>query len=174
MNSTHLPVGRDRFFIGVITGIMLLILVSLVLFFIRQKQSANIDETTPTGVVSSYVLAIQHKDFEKAYSYLAEGASRPSLLVFQSSFMTYQGAEAANTPVEVGEEIIDKSGETAAVQITLVHGGRSFLDDVYRESQIAQLVKSGSTWKIVEFPYPYWSYDWSAAITPKPLLTPAQ
>lgn len=174
MSSNHLPMGRDRFFIGVIAGIVLLILVALVLFFIRQNQSANIDETTPAGVVSSYVLAIQHKDFEKAYSYLAEGTNRPSLLAFQSSFLAYQGAEAANTPVEIGEEIIDKTGETAAVQITLVHGGRSFLDDVYRESQIAQVVKSGPTWKIMAFPYPYWSYDWSAAITPKPLPTPAQ
>lgn len=158
---------RDRFLFAIIIGIGVLVLVALVLFFIRQGNTSYQDETTPTGVISNYVLALQARDYQRAHDYLADLPKMPSLTSFQEPFLQYQASELANTPVEIGEVITNEALQTAVVQITLVRGGRGFLDEVYREAQTAHLVKQDGMWKIIDFPYPYWSYEWTINQTPE-------
>jgi hypothetical protein len=157
---------QDRFLIGILAGIGGLILIALLLFFLRPGHSSYVDDTTPSGVVNNYVLALQRHDYQRAYSYLAQGSSRPSYVNFQQPFLTYQANEISNTPVEIGKDVDDQSS-SVLVQITLVRGGQGFLQDVYRDVQTAQLIQQDGVWKIASFPYPYWAYEWSIEITPE-------
>jgi hypothetical protein len=158
---------RDWFLIGLLAGIGGLIVIALLLFFLRPANSSYADDTTTAGVVKNYALAIQKRDFDRAYRYLADGVHRPTALEFNQTLMSYQWGEISNTPIEIGDIIIDEQGSTALVPITLVHGGQNFLDSIYRENQSAQLIKQGGSWKILSFPYPYWNYSWSIEITPQ-------
>jgi hypothetical protein len=159
---------RDRFLIAILAGIGALVLVALALFFIRQGQTAYQDDSTPAGVVNNYLLALQRRDYTRAYTYLVDVPNKPSSIQFQQPFLQYQATELANTPVEVGAMIIDDATQSAVVQITLVRGGRGFLEDPYRDAQTVLLVKQAGAWKIASFPYPYWSYDWQITLTPAP------
>jgi hypothetical protein len=158
---------RDRFLTAIFIGIGALILTALVLFFLRQGKTTYQDDSTPTGVVSNYILALQRRDYQRAYAYLADAPGKPTFIKFQEPFLQYQASELASTPVEVGKMVSDEQSQTALVPVTLVRGGRGFLEEPYRDSQTAQLVKQEGAWKITSFPYPYWSYDWSISLTPE-------
>ncbi|MBE0699735.1 MAG: hypothetical protein IH586_22645 [Anaerolineaceae bacterium] len=165
---------RDRFLFAILLGIGALVLVALLLFYIRQRNSSYQEDGTPSAAVNNYILALQHQDYQRAYVYLADAPNKPTLVKFQEPFLQYQGGELANTPVEIGPAIIDEQSQTAVIQITLVRGARGFLEEAYRDSQTANLVKQGDTWKIVSFPYPYWAYDWLITVTPDVQLVPAK
>lgn len=157
---------RDRFLFGILIGIGALILIALALFFLRLGRTSYQDDSTPSGVANNYTLALQRRDYRRAYSYLAEDSQKPSFINFESPFLAFQAGELANTPVEIGEASIDEQTQTAVIPITLVRGGRGFLEEVYRETQTANLTWQNGAWKITSFPYPYWSYDWSMKIAP--------
>jgi hypothetical protein len=165
---------RDRFLVYILLGIGALVLVALLLFFIRQGSSSYQEDGTPSAAVNNYILALQRQDYRRAYSYLADAPNKPSLVKFQEPFLQYQGGELANTPVEIGSAIIDDPSQSAVVQITLVRGGRGFLEDPYQDTQTATLVKQKGAWKIVSFPYPYWAYDWLITVTPEVQLVPTK
>ncbi|MBW2589509.1 MAG: hypothetical protein JRD71_02105, partial [Deltaproteobacteria bacterium] len=64
---------KDRFLIGILVGIGVLITAALVVFFTRQGDGQTyMQESTPDGVVHNYVLALQQGDFQKAYGYLSD------------------------------------------------------------------------------------------------------
>ena len=71
----------DKFLIGIIIGIVLLIVIALATVLARKPEAEDyVVDTTPDGVVHNYFLAIQRKDFERAYNYLADDLkSKPDL-----------------------------------------------------------------------------------------------
>ncbi|HEX7555256.1 MAG TPA: hypothetical protein VF338_01435, partial [Leptolinea sp.] len=73
---------QDRFLVGILIGIGVLVIVALSLFFIRRGAFQYTDDTTPEGTIRNYMLALQKRDFEKAYSYLAEGEFKPDFNAF--------------------------------------------------------------------------------------------
>lgn len=99
---------RDRFLIGILIGIGVLVLVALILFLSRQGQSQYGDESSPSGVLHNYILALQKRDYERAYRYLADFEGKPDLAQFQQSFLSNQGQSIDNTPVEIGETVADE------------------------------------------------------------------
>jgi len=78
---------KDRFLIGILVGIGVLITAALVVFFIRQGDGQTyVGENTPDGVVHNFVLALQKDDFQKAYGYLADEEDKPAFGDFRSFF----------------------------------------------------------------------------------------
>jgi hypothetical protein len=152
-------------------GIGVLVAVALILFFIRQEQVSYGVDGTPEGVTRNYLLALQRNDYERAYSYLAEGINKPDLSGFRQPFLTYQSAEVANASVEVGVTSPDLQGDSALVQVTILRGGGDLFSDVYRDRQVVNLVRQNGAWKIRLAPYPFWDYQWD--LQPMPTVTPA-
>lgn len=165
---------QDRFLITILIGIAVLVVLSLVLFFVRRGGQGYGPEETPEGVVRNYVIALQQRDYERALGYLAAFENRPDLPRFRQPFASYQEQELAITGLEIGETALAAGGQTAQVYLIVVRGGRGPFTDRYRENTLADLVLEGSSWKIRSMPYPYWSYDWpqSNATDAKPVPIP--
>ncbi len=149
---------QDRFLVGILVGIGILVVISLALFFMRQEQADYLPDGTPESAVHNYVLALQKRDFQRAYAYLPEGENKPGLARFQQSFST-QELNLSGSSVEVGEANIDADG-IATVNITVIRTSGGLFTSINREPQLALLKQENGSWKITSIPYPYWGWDW--------------
>lgn len=60
----------DKFFIGIVVGVILLVVVVFV-YIQSSSEGTYIQDDSPEGVMHNYMLALQKKDYERAYSYLS-------------------------------------------------------------------------------------------------------
>lgn len=157
---------RDRFLTGILAGIGVLVLLALILFFIRNQNVDYMDESTPAGVVQNYILALQRRDYERAYGYLTQQETIVDQDKFLQHFSSYGGDEAGRTTIEIGETLT-LPDEKATVQLTLIRGGGGIFDSVYRQMESVSLQQENGAWKIVTAPYPFWDYGWDFPAPPK-------
>ena len=151
---------KDRFLIGILVGIGVLITAALVVFFIRQGDGQTYtQEDTPDGVVHNYVLAFQQGDFQKAYGYLADEEDKPAFGDFRSFFSTdYNGPKNYGIQITGWDEDLDNS---AWVDVTTVQISPGPFSGVNRNNSVAHLIKNEKgDWKIESMPYPFWGWDW--------------
>jgi len=150
---------QDKFLMGILIGIGVLILVALVIFFTRQQdKQAYAVETTPDGVVHNYVLALLNKDYQKAYGYLADLDKKPTFEAFRKSFAT-----GSLTPSSAGVKIgkADVTGEDATVEVSMIYSSSDPFSSGYNNVGSAQLVMQNGIWKISNMPaYTLWDYSW--------------
>jgi hypothetical protein len=158
---------QDRFLIGILIGIGVLVVIALVMFFTRRSTAEYVADDTVEGVLHNYVLAVQKQDYEKAYSYLAEKKEKPSYETFRRSFI-----QNYVTPGQSGVEIVDTNidGDEAIVNLSVVYlSSDPFSGGSYTSPGTALLVKQNGQWKIYQMPYNYWAYDW---YQPTPIPAP--
>ena len=157
---------NDRFLNGIITGIGVLILIALVLFFIRQQQAEYREDDSPQGVVHNYILGLIQHDYERAYSYLTDKLEKPDLAQFQLE-LTRSENEIKRVSVTIGEVFLTGDTATVSLNMSQSYGGPITRSSWYTET--AQLIRQNGTWKIVNMPYPLWSWNWyNEVITPLP------
>ena len=53
---------QDRFLIGILIGIVILVVAALTVFFTRKDNLIYVTEETPEGVVQNYVVALHKRD----------------------------------------------------------------------------------------------------------------
>ena len=148
---------QDRFLLGILIGIAVLVLLALVVFFLRPDGLQYGPDDTPEGVVHNFVVAIHLQDYQKAYDYLAEDDNKPTIEQFSQPFQLNFIA-----PAEAGIEILDAStsGQSASVQVSIIYNARDPFAGSYRSSDQVMLVLQSGQWKIKQMPYPFWYYDW--------------
>ena len=150
--------AKDRFLLIILLIIAALAALAVVLFFVRQGSQDYASDDTPQGVVRNYVLALEKKDFARAYAYLREGAGKPDFERFRQDFIG-RGLDISSVAVQIGET--QPSGVDVIVAVVVIRSGGGPFGDVYRESNSALLIKDESgAWKIASMPYPYWGWDW--------------
>ena len=162
-------IRQDRFLLGILIGIVVLVVLSLVIFFARQGSAGYGLENTPQGVFQNYIIAIGKGDYERAFRYIAGPPSSagqgtpvalPDFNQFKQYFLSESASQLVNTGVQVGEGRIN--GDFAVVDVTILQTSGDPFRSIMRQSQLAQLILKNGTWKINQSPYPFWSYDWSA------------
>ncbi len=148
---------QDRFLLGILAGIAILVIIALAAFFVRPDGLEYGEETTPEGVVLNYIVAIHLKDYEKAYSYLAEGEYKPTQDDFSQAFLLNYV-----NPTRAGIEVLEStiSGDKASVQIGVLNNASDPFSGGYRSNDFASLELQAGQWKINQAPYPFWYYDW--------------
>ncbi|MEE8389746.1 MAG: hypothetical protein V3S14_02980 [Anaerolineae bacterium] len=62
--------NTDKFLIGIVVGIVALVIAAFVVTLTRPEPTYQ-PEDTPEGVAHNYLLALQKKDYERAYGYLS-------------------------------------------------------------------------------------------------------
>jgi len=157
---------QDRFLIGILAGIGLLVVLSVALFFIRRGTLEYGPEDQPEGVARNFVVAVKKGDLDRAYAYLANFENKPDAFAFRQTYQQFQAAEIAATGVEIGDTTAE--AERAFVQVSMLRGGGGLFSEVYRDQQPAELVLEGGAWKIKAMPYPFWNYSWTEPVKAEP------
>jgi hypothetical protein len=147
---------QDRFLIGILAAIAVLIVFSLVLFFTRTSPPSYLPETTPENIVHNYVLALQENNFERAQGYLVEAEGKPSVGEFAAVLTNFNRYE------DVGAQILSSQefNQEAFVEMDLIHRSNGLFDNGWTERVTASLIKQDGQWKITAMPYPYWDFSW--------------
>lgn len=148
---------QDRFLLGILVGIAVLIVVALGLFFTRQDTQTYLTTDTPEAVAFNYVLAVTEKDYQKAYSYLADLDHKPTYDEFRQSFFNGM-VNPDEVGVDVGEATVH--GDEASVELNLVYSASDPFSSGYRNEDKALLVRQSDAWKISSMPYNFWDYNW--------------
>lgn len=148
---------QDRFLLSILIGTGLLVVAALALFFFRQGRQAYGPEDNPRDIVRNYILALYVEDYPRAYGYLQEGAGKPDYDAFQEAFLL-RSLDISGVAAQVGSHRQD--GESAVVDLTLVHTGGGPFGDIRREPAQASVTQNAGEWKISAMPYPYWGWDW--------------
>lgn len=168
-----MTIRQDRFLLAILAGIVVLVLLSLVLFFVRQGEPAYGAEDSPQGVLQNYIVALAKGDYQRAFRYVAgppgttdpnQSPGLPNFEQFQQFFLVEARGQIANTGLQLGE-VHFLADDSAAVSVTVLRTDGSPFNSVSRESQQAQLVRDSGEWKLIQGPYPFWSYAWSAPLT---------
>lgn len=149
---------KDKFLIGIIIGIVALIAIALLVFFMRQDTILTYQpEDQPQGVVFNYLLALDKGEYEKAYGYLADIPNKPTLTQFRQS-MVFNKGQFGNAVNVTEQEIY---GQTATVNVVTNSSGGGLFNDGYQWAEPATLEKVDGNWRIISMPYAYWSYEWN-------------
>ena len=153
---------QDRFLVGILVGIGVLVVLALALFFTRQDKQEYSSEDTPEGVVHNYALAVYKEDYEKAYGYLAETENKPTYNEFRQAFFNHF-VDPSNAGLELGGTEI--TGNEAYVTVYLIYNPSDPFSSGSRNTETARLERQDGEWKLLQMPYNFWSYDW---YQPKP------
>lgn len=148
---------QDRFLLGILIGIAVLVLLSLVVFFARPSGLEYGEESTPEGVVRNFIVAIHKEDYEKAYAYLAEDEHKPTFEAFSQPLML-----AYIDPASNGVEVLTSqtSADRATVKMSIYYNSSDPFSGGYSNTDQASLLRQDGQWKIRQMPYPFWYYDW--------------
>lgn len=159
---------QDRFLLGILIFIGVLVIAALALFFFRQGSQVYGIENTPEGVIRNYALALQKQDYQRAYTYLADKDNKPTYDTFSRAFLTHQ-VDVSSNALQVGSVQFLSSSE-ATVSISVLYSGGGPFSQGWSSDDTATLVQQDGAWKISYMPYPFFSYDWYQPIQPTPPL----
>ena len=143
--------------------------VAIALLFTRKDSALTyMADDSPEGVVHNYVVAVFERDYDKAYTYLADKQDKPTIEQFRASFLQNM-VNPDNSGVEVG--VVERNGEQAFVTMYIQYGANDPFSSGYRNEERAILIRQGGQWKIEQMPYNFWSWDWYQP-TPQPIPAP--
>ena len=148
---------KDSFLIGILSAILILVVAALALFFARKDNLIYSEGKEPENVVNNYVVAIHKKDYERAYSYLADLKYKPNFDTFKTSFLNHM-IDPASAGIEIGKSEV--SGTNASVEIGILFNPGDPFSGGYRNTEYGLLIQQNGEWKIKQLPYTVWSYDW--------------
>lgn len=148
---------KDRFLTGILIGIGALVVLALVLFFLRQNQQEYRSDNTPEAVAHNYLLAVLNKDYERAYTYLADLKDKPTYEDFRQAFFNGQ-VNASSAGADLGSATIN--GDEATLTLTVYYGYSDPFSSRSGQQEQALLVKQGGVWKVSSMPYMFWSWNW--------------
>ena len=157
---------KDRFLQGILLFILVLVVAAVGSFFLFQRNQDYLPETSPENVARNYVLALQKKEYQKAYTYLQKTENTPAFPKFQESLIR-QRPSLSDTGVRIAS--ISRQGDQAFLEIILIHGGGKPFGRTRRQEDTGLLVRENQEWKIRRFPHPYWGWDWESPARPKPV-----
>lgn len=148
---------QDRFLIGILIAIGLLVAISLVLFFIRKDNLSYLPGNSPEEVVHNYALAVHQGDYQKAYTYLADKAAKPTYEQFRQAFLTHQINVDQNS-LRVGQA--DIHGDEAIVQVVVFYSSGDPFSSGWSSNETAVLIRQNGKWLLSQMPPTYWSWEW--------------
>ena len=114
MNSSR----RWLIIFAIVISILVIATVSLVLLT-KGNEVALLSEDTPQGIVQRYLIAVQEKNYQKAYNYLSFDPSQ-KIKTYDDSFRTVIGEpQISNQPVR--KATLDKTTQNGSftVEVTI-------------------------------------------------------
>jgi hypothetical protein len=156
--------GSDKFLIGIVAGILLLIVVSVVVVLSRPEPEYR-NDGSPEAVVHNYLLALRQEEYERAYGYLW-----PNLLGYPRDADAFAEDVEDSYSFSFGDATLDVQssavrGATATVEVlrTSFSGG----DDLFNSGNYEyrfdmKLCQHNGEWKLMGGDR-YWTSCWEKA-----------
>jgi hypothetical protein len=154
--------GLDRFTISIGVAVILLV-AGLFVLVLRQPPAQRMDESTPSGVVNNYYLAVQQNQLSQAYGYLA--ADTRTWLSYEQ-FTAQVSTRPQTRSVRIDNERLEGTTAVVSVSITRYTPTGFFSNAEVTSSQSLVLRRDGDAWRIAlpqppGGPYvPYELYGW--------------
>jgi hypothetical protein len=155
MNSSR----RWLLVFAIIIGVLIIFTVSLVLFT-KGNKVALLPENTPQGVVQRFLMAVQDRDFQKAYSYLFLSNSGKVTTYdewFRSLYLSPTSDQSA-WKATLGKTTENVDNATVEVTIDTFRPSGPFEDPLRSQQIVFQLSKIDGKWLIISPTYIYWIY----------------
>ena len=112
---------QDKFLIGILVGILVLVAAAVGLFYTRQGGQGYVADDSPGGVVHNYVYAVQQEQYEKAYDFLGEGLNKPTQSEFQSMVSAYRSGYTSDAVEIMDTRIIENADGSQEAVVDLAH-----------------------------------------------------
>lgn len=148
---------QDRFLLGILIFIGVLVAAALLLYFIRDASQTYQPDDTPEHILQNFVIALQIGDYTKAYTYLAEGEAKPTLSEFRQEFLMRQ-SEVGSLALQILQT--NQNEDETIITISILHSDLSPFGGGWRETVGARLLLQNGQWKIREMPYSLWNMAW--------------
>lgn len=153
----------DKFLIGIVVGVVLLIVVALV--FVMQP-SSYLAEDTPEGIVHNYILALQEEDFARAYGYLYTGMSEyPDADKFESDLSKDSSSYRNRSSSTFSIDSSDIKGNQATITVRETKFYEGNILDSGQNTQIYEvsLILEDGEWRIdgADWGFDYFDRCWN-------------
>jgi hypothetical protein len=157
--------GNDKFLIGIIAAIGLLIVISFVVV-LSQPEPEYQNDDTPEAVVHNYLLALRLKDHERAYGYLSprlKGYPKDAE-AFADDVDDSYSFSFVDRDVTIDTQSADIRGNMATVEVleTSFSEGDLFSSGNYERRFDMELRQENGQWKLVDGDR-YWTSCWEQA-----------
>jgi hypothetical protein len=145
----------------VLAGVAILTVLGLGATFEAWATWPAADTVTPTGVVATYVRAIQTGDAFHAWLYLAQDASQttpgepPRPVLSEADFRAQVQNSRQQTSPRVRILNVSQSADTATVQLEVSHASGDPLTGVSTQQLTVTLTRLAEGWRITSDPYPW-------------------
>ncbi|MCC6176917.1 MAG: hypothetical protein IT305_16530 [Chloroflexi bacterium] len=150
--------GTDRFLLAIVAGAILLVVAGVVAAIVvgRPSPAAQVDPTSPSGVVQAYLEALRTGDYQGAESYLTDTA-RASLQPGERR-PSYVPNDTDDTRIVV--ETVSMTDDRAEVKVTFSRfTARSdpFSANTWHRDVTVRLLREAGVWRISQpaAPWPY-------------------
>jgi len=144
---------EDRFFKGLLVGVVVLALLALGVALWRQRQTTYRTDDTPEAAVYNYLLAIRRGDWDKAYDLLGDAPCKPRRGLFEivlTSDRNFPDVQIVHSRQE---------GDAAWVTLRFRFEGSEWLPESgYRYDDQVRLKHTAEGWKLVYLPGPIWPF----------------
>jgi hypothetical protein len=156
------PRIADRFFLAILAGLGLLLVVALLSVLLLRQPAAVLPVDTPEGVVQRFYLALEARDYHQAYDLLGAQATaqvtRDEFFRYNADRQPYEGPQR----VRIDDQQI--SGDFATVTVTVTHysaNAQPFgVGGEFSEAESFSLQHDTTGWRISDLPYRYRPYPY--------------
>jgi hypothetical protein len=159
--------GTDKFLIGIVAGVVLLVIVVLAVALLRPNELAYEPDDTAEGVAHNYLLALQLEEYERAYGYLW-----PSLPGHPADAEAFERTVQDNhwhfaygdDDVSLAIEAVRVTGDraTIVVRLTAFYRGGLFDSGQFSNTFDMTLRRQDGAWKVADSER-YWAACWEAS-----------
>jgi hypothetical protein len=150
----------NRLVLGLGIAIAALAVIAIVLVLLTRNSVSLLPENTPQGTVQRFLLAIQNKDYPKAYSYMQLVESSKSVTYDEwlrdipNTLPSTQSSWKAN----LGRTTVNSNSATVEVIVDTFRPDGPFGNSTFTQLVNFQLTKIGDSWLITTRPPLYWIY----------------
>ena len=117
--------------------------------------------STPLGAVTSYVLAIQARDANRAWAVLAQSGTQPAAgepprpVLSEDDFRNQVQTPSLPTSPRVRILAVHQSSDTASIQLEVSHASANPLTGVTTQQLTLDLARQASGWRITSDAQPW-------------------
>ena len=155
--------NTDKFLTGIVIAVVLLVGAAFAVALLRPKPVYR-SEDAPEGVAHNYLLALQQRDYDRAYGYLSPtidgypASAQAFATDIQNNSWNFR-LDDTSTTLEVDSARITGDQATVTVRETRFNQGGLFESSQYTNTFEMRLRRGEGVWRITGSDA-YWAYCW--------------